>query len=229
MINTVTTTIAGNLIKIETGRLAKQADGSVLVSCGNNMVLVTAVSAKEAKPDQGFFPLTVEFIEKFYAIGKIPGGYFKREGKPSTESVLNARIVDRPIRPLFPEGYMNDTQVVASILSADGAFPVEILASIGASAALHISDIPFAGPTAACQVGRVDGQFIANPTPEQKAKSDMDIIVSGTKNGILMVEGEAQFITEADALAALKFGHQSLMPLLQIQDELREKDRKSVV
>ena len=223
MINTVTTTIAGNQIKIETGRLAKQTDGSVLVSCGNNMVLVTAVSAKEPKPDQGFFPLTVEFLEKFYSIGRIPGGYFKREGKPSTESILNARIVDRPIRPLFPEGYMNDTQVVATILSADGAFPVEVLASIGASAALHISDIPFAGPTAACQVARVDGQFIANPTPEQKAKSDMDIIVSGTKNGLLMVEGEAQFITEADALAALKFGHQSIMPLLQIQDELREK------
>jgi len=223
MINTVTTTIAGNQIKIETGRLAKQTDGSVLVTCGNNVVLVTAVSAKEPKPDQGFFPLTVEFIEKFYAIGKIPGGYFKREGKPSTESVLNARLVDRPIRPLFPEGYMNDTQVVATILSADGAFPVEVLASLGASAALHISDIPFAGPTAACQVGRVDGQFIANPTPEQKAKSDMDVIVSGTKNGILMVEGECQFITEADALAAMKFGHQSLIPLLQIQDELREK------
>lgn len=223
MVNTVTTTIAGNQIKIETGRIAKQADGSVLVSSGNNVVLVTAVSAKEAKPDQGFFPLTVEFIEKFYSIGKIPGGYFKREGKPSTESVLNARIIDRPIRPLFPEGYLNDTQVVATILSADGAFPVEILASLGASAALHISDIPFAGPTAACQVARVDGQFIANPTPEQKAKSDMDIIVSGTKNGLLMVEGEAQFITEADALAALKFGHQSLMPLLQIQEELREK------
>ncbi|MEQ1721859.1 MAG: polyribonucleotide nucleotidyltransferase [Pseudobdellovibrio sp.] len=223
MVNTVTTTIAGQQIKIETGRLAKQADGSVLVSSGNNSVLVTVVSSKTAKPDQGFFPLSVEFQEKFYAIGKIPGGYFKREAKPSTESVLNARILDRPIRPLFPEGYLNDTQVVATILSADGAFPVEILASLGASAALHISDIPFAGPTAACQVGRVDGQFIANPTPEQKAKSDMDIIVSGTKNGILMVEGEAQFITEADALAALKFGHQSLLPLLQIQEELREK------
>ncbi len=223
MVNTVTTTIAGNQIKIETGRIAKQADGSVLVSSGNNVVLVTAVSAKEPKPDQGFFPLTIEFIEKFYSIGKIPGGYFKREGKPSTESVLNARILDRPLRPLFPEGYLNDTQVVATILSADGAFPVEILASLGASAALHISDIPFAGPTAACQVARVDGQFIANPTPEQKSKSDMDIIVSGTKNGLLMVEGEAQFITEADALAALKFGHQSLMPLLQIQEELREK------
>lgn len=223
MINTVTTSVAGQQIKIETGRLAKQADGSVLVTSGNNMVLVTAVSNKEAKPDQGFFPLTVEYIEKFYAIGKIPGGYFKREGKPTTDSVLSARIIDRPIRPLFPEGYLNDTQVVATVLSADGAFPIDVLASLGASAALHISDIPFYGPTAACQVARVDGQFIANPTPEQKVKSDMDIIVSGTKNGILMVEGEAQFISEADALAALKFGHQSLLPLLQIQEELREK------
>ena len=223
MVNTVTTIIAGQQIKIETGRLAKQADGSVLVTSGNNMVLVTAVSSKTAKPDQGFFPLSVEYIEKFYAVGKIPGGYFKREAKPSNDSVLSARMIDRPIRPLFPEGYLNDTQVVATILSADGAFPLDVLASLGASAALHISDIPFSGPTASCQVGRVDGQFIANPNPEQKAKSDMDIIVSGTKNGLLMVEGEAQFITEADALAALKFGHHSLLPLLKIQDELREK------
>ena len=223
MVNTVTTSIAGKQITLETGRLAKQTDGSVLVTCGNNMVLVTAVSAKEAKPDQSFFPLTVEFIEKYYAIGKIPGGYFKREGKPSTDSILSARIIDRPIRPLFPEGYLNDTQVVATILSADGSFPMDVLSSLGASAALHISNIPFNGPTAACQVGRVNGQFIANPTPEQLAQSDMDIIVSGTKNGILMVEGEAKFISEADALAALKFGHQSLMPLLQMQEELREK------
>jgi len=223
MMTTVTTSVAGRQITIETGRLAKQTDGSVLVTCGNNMVLVTAVSAKEPKPDQSFFPLTVEFIEKFYAIGKIPGGYFKREGKPSNDSVLSARIVDRPIRPLFPEGYLNDTQVVVTILSADGAFPLDVLASIGSSAALHISDIPFHGPTAACQVARVDGKFIANPTPEQRAKSDMDIIVSGTKNGILMVEGEAQFISEADALAALKFGHDSIKPLLAMQDELREK------
>jgi polyribonucleotide nucleotidyltransferase len=223
MINTVTTSVAGQQIKIETGRMAKQADGSVLVTSGNNMVLVTAVSAKEAKPDQGFFPLSVEYIEKFYSIGKIPGGYFKREGKPSTESVLSARLIDRPIRPLFPEGYLNDTQVVATVLSADGAFPMDVLASLGASAALHISDIPFFGPTASCMVARVDGKFIANPTPEQKAKSDMEIIVSGTKNGLLMVEGESSFVSEADVLAALKFGHQSLMPLLQMQEELREK------
>lgn len=223
MVNTVTTSIAGKQITIETGRLAKQTDGSVLVTCGNNVVLVTAVSAKEAKPDQSFFPLTVEFIEKYYAIGKIPGGYFKREGKPSNDSVLSARIVDRPIRPLFPEGYLNDTQVVATILSADGSFSMDVLASLGASAALHISNIPFSGPTAACHVARVNGQFIANPTPEQIATSDMDILVSGTKNGLLMVEGETKFISEADALAALKFGHQSLMPLLQMQEELREK------
>jgi len=223
MVNTVTTSVAGKQITIETGRLAKQTDGSVLVTCGNNVVLVTAVSSKEAKPDAGFFPLTVEFIEKYYAIGKIPGGYFKREGKPTTDSVLSARIIDRPIRPLFPEGYFNDTQVVATVLSADGSFSIDVLASLGASAALHISDIPFSGPTAACQVARVNGQFIANPTPEQLANSDMDIIVSGTKNGLLMVEGETKFISEADALNALKFGHQSIMPLLQMQDELREK------
>ncbi len=223
MVNTVTTSIAGKQITIETGRLAKQTDGSVLVTSGNNMVLVTVVSNKTAKPDQGFFPLTVEYIEKFYATGKIPGGYFKREGKPSNDSVLSARMIDRPIRPLFPEGYLNDTQVVATVLSADGSFSMDVLSSLGASAALHISDIPFAGPVATCQVGRVDGQFIANPTPEQLAKSDMDMIVSGTKNGLLMVEGETKFISESDALSALKFGHQSLMPLLQMQDELREK------
>lgn len=222
MKTTVTTSVGGKQITIETGRLAKQADGAVLVTSGNNMVLVTAVSSREPK-DVDFFPLTVEYQEKFYATGKIPGGYFKREGKPTTNAVLTARLIDRPIRPCFPEGYRNDTQVVATVLSADGAFPIEILASIGASAALHISDIPFSGPTAAVQVGRVDGQLVANPTPQQKEKSDMDIIVAGTRNGLLMVEGETKFISEADALAALKFGHQALLPLLNAQDELREK------
>ena len=222
MKTTVTTSVGGNQITIETGRLAKQANGSVLVTSGNNMVLVTAVSSRN-ESTLDFFPLTVEYQEKFYATGKIPGGYFKREGKPTTEAVLNARLIDRPIRPLFPEGYRFDTQVVATVLSSDGAFPVEILASIGASAALHISDIPFAGPTAAVAVGRVNGELIANPTPQQREKSDLEIIVAGTRNGILMVEGEAKFITEADALAALKFGHQNQIPLLNAQDELREK------
>ncbi len=222
MKTTVTTSVGGKQITIETGRLAKQADGSTLVTCGNNMVLVTAVSSRKTST-LDFFPLTVEYIEKFYATGKIPGGYFKREGKPTNDAVLTARLIDRPIRPLFPEGYRNETQVVATVLSADGSFPVEILASLGASAALHVSDIPFSGPTAAIQVGRVDGEFIANPTPQQMEKSDMDIIVAGTRNGLLMVEGETKFISESDALAALKFGHQSMMPLLNAQDELREK------
>ncbi|MFS4460313.1 polyribonucleotide nucleotidyltransferase [Bdellovibrio sp. HCB2-146] len=222
MKTTVTTSVGGKQITIETGRLAKQADGSVLVSCGNNMVLVTAVSSKK-QSELDFFPLTVEYIEKFYATGKIPGGYFKREAKPSTDSVLIARLIDRPIRPVFPEGYRHETQVVATVISADGSFPLEVLSSLGASAALHCSDIPFNGPTAAIQVARVDGQLIANPTPQQLEKSDMNIVVAGTRNGLLMVEGETQFISEADVLAALKFGHQSMMPLLNAQDELREK------
>ncbi len=222
MKTTVTTLVGDKQITIETGRMAKQADGSVLVSCGNNMVLVTAVSSRKTST-LDFFPLTVEFIEKFYATGKIPGGYFKREGKPTTDAVLTARLIDRPIRPKFPEGYRCETQIVATVLSSDGSFPAEILASLGASAALHISDIPFAGPTAAMQVGRVDGQLIANPTPQQMEKSDFDIIVAGTRNGILMVEGECRFISEADMLSALKFGHQALLPLFNAQDELREK------
>lgn len=222
MKTTVTTSVGGKQITIETGRLAKQADGSTLVTCGNNIVLVTAVSSRK-QSTLDFFPLTVEYIEKFYATGKIPGGYFKREGKPTNDAVLTARLIDRPIRPLFPEGYRFETQVVATVLSADGSFPVEMLATLGASASLHVSDIPFNGPNAAVQVGRVDGELIANPTPQQMEKSDMDIIVAGTRNGILMVEGETKFISEADVLAALKFGHQSLMPLLNAQDELREK------
>ncbi len=222
MKTTVTTSVGGRQITIESGRLAKQSDGSVLVTCGNNMVLVTAVASRQ-QSEKDFFPLQVEYIEKFYATGKIPGGYFKREGKPTNDAVLSARLIDRPIRPVFPEGYRNETQVVATILSADGAFPLDILASLGASSALHISDIPFNGPTAAVQVGRVEGQFIANPTPQQMEKSDMNIVVAGTRQGLLMVEGECRFITEADALAALKFGHQSIMPFLNAQDELREK------
>lgn len=222
MKTTVTTSVGGRQITIETGRLAKQADGAALVSCGNNIVLVTAVSSKK-ESTLDFFPLTVEYQEKFYATGKIPGGYFKREGRPTSDAILNARLMDRPIRPSFPEGYRYETQVVITVLSADGAFPIEILGSLGASAALHISDIPFNGPTAAVQVGRVDGQLIANPTPQQMERSDFNIVVAGTRNGILMVEGECKLVSEADALAAMKFGHQSLLPLLNAQDELREK------
>ena len=218
----VTTNVGGKTITIEAGRLAKQADGSVLVTAGNNMVLVTAVSSKR-ESTLDFFPLTVEYQEKFYATGKIPGGYFKREGRPTNQATLTARLIDRPLRPSFPEGYRFETQIVATTLSFDGTFPLEILANLGASAAIHISDIPFNGPTAAIQIGRVNGQFVLNPTAAQLETSDMDMIVAGTRNGILMVEGESKFISEADALAALKFGHSSMKTFFDMQDELREK------
>jgi polyribonucleotide nucleotidyltransferase len=218
----VTGKVGDNTITIETGRLAKQADGSVLVSCGSNMVLVTAVSARDPK-DVDFFPLTVEYQEKFYATGKIPGGYFKREGRPTTNATLTARLIDRPIRPCFPEGFRCETQVIATTLSFDGTFPIDVLASLGASAALHISNIPFNGPTASVQVARIGGQFKANPSLADLEKSDTNITVAGTRNGILMVEGETKFITEAEVLEALKFAHKSMMPLFDMQDELRSK------
>jgi polyribonucleotide nucleotidyltransferase len=220
MIHKITTSVAGKTITIETGKVARQADGAVWVTCGNNIVLVTVVSNRKTS-DLDFFPLTVEYQERFYASGKIPGGYFKREGKPTTDAVLTARLIDRPIRPLFPEFYRSETQIVATPLSVDGQFPMEVLASLGASAALHISDIPFQGPTAALQVGRVDGVLIANPTPQQLEKSDFDIIVAGTAQGILMVEGEARFVSEADVLEALKFAHHHMGPLFEAQQELR--------
>lgn len=219
---TATARVGESTITIETGRLAKQADGSVLVTSGNNMVLVTAVSSKEPK-DVDFFPLTVEYQEKFYATGKIPGGYFKREGRPTTNATLTARLIDRPIRPCFPEGYRCETQVIATTLSFDGTFPIDVLASLGASAALHISDIPFNGPTASSQVARINGQFVINPSMADLENSDMNITVAGTRNGILMVEGESKFITEADVLEALKFAHKSMMPMFDMQDELRTK------
>lgn len=222
MKQTVSTNLGGRNLTIETGKMAKQADGSVVVTSGNNMVLVTVVSSK--KPSAlDFFPLTVEYQEKFYATGKIPGGYFKREGRPTTNATLTARLIDRPIRPCFPEGYRHDTQVVATTLSFDGSFPIEILASLGASAALQLSDIPFNGPTAAVQVARVDGQLVANPSVSDLERSEMDIIVAGTRNGILMVEGECEFLSEAEVLQALKFAHESMTPLFDLQDELVQK------
>lgn len=217
----VSTEVGGTKISIETGRLAKQADASALVTAGDNMVLVTVVSSRD-ESTMDFFPLTVEYAEKFYATGRIPGGYFKREGRPTNLATLTARLIDRPIRPCFPEGYRHETQVVAMVLSYDGQFPIDILASIGASAALHVSDIPFSGPTAAIQVARIDGKFVANPNMADLEKSDMDVVIAGTRNGILMVEGETKFIPEKDVLAALKFGHDALKPVFDMQDELRK-------
>ena len=213
--------IDGREVTLESGRLAKQADGSVLVSSGNNIVLVTVVSSSQPSSFD-FFPLTVEYSEKFYSTGKIPGGYFKREGRPSGEAILNCRLIDRPIRPCFPEGYRFETQIVATILSYDGQYPVNSLASIGASAALHCSSIPFNGPIASVKVAKSGGRLIANPTREQLENTEMEMLIAATRQGLLMVEGEAQFISEAEALEALKFGHESMKEAFEAQDQLRE-------
>ena len=219
---TSSTKSGDHTITIETGTLARQADGSVLVSCGEDRVLATVVSLK-TESDLDFFPLTVEYQEKFYAAGKIPGGFFRREGRPSYEATLTSRMIDRPIRPCFPEGYCYDTQIVATTLSYSGQVPLGVLAGIGASAALHISDIPFNGPVASVQVVRLNDQWKINPSLEEAEKADLNFIVAGTRKGILMVEGEAQFISEKEALEALKFAHQNIQPLLDIQDDLRKQ------
>ena len=217
--------IQGQTITVETGYLARQSDASVYVSCGNNHVLVTAVSSKK-ESDLDFFPLTVEYQEKFYSVGRFPGGFFKREGRPSSEAILNARLIDRPIRPCFPENYKNETQVAAMILSSDGAFPVEVLAGIGVSTAFHISDIPFGGPVGFLKVILKDGEYILNPKEredKEEADPDMELIVAGTSKGLLMVEGESQFVSEKQALEALKFAHKSMAPLFEMQEDLRKK------
>jgi len=214
--------IGGKEISIETGCLAKQANSSVLVKCGEDVVLVTVTSACEPS-DQDFFPLTVEYQERFYSAGRIPGGFFKREGRPSHESILSARMIDRPIRPCFPEGYRYETQIVATVLSCSNSFQVDILASLGASAALHISDIPFSGPTSAIQIIRVNGEFILNPSSDLVEKSDINLTLAGTKEGILMVEGESQFVSEKCILDILKKGHESVVSLIGIQEDLRNQ------
>src|SRR6185436_11465172 len=181
-IHRVSCEMGGKTLSIETGKMAKQADGSVLVSYGDTRVLLTACCAKDPRPGADFFPLTVEFAEKFYAAGKIPGSFPRREGRPTLGSTLSARMIDRPIRPLFPEGFFYDTQVVATILSVDKEADLDVCAAAGASAALHISDIPFNGPTAACRMGRVNGQWTVNPTWDQidKNETDMEILIAGT-------------------------------------------------
>ena len=207
-------------ITIETGKLAKQADGAVTVQLGETIIIVAAVAATKAKEGQDFFPLTVDYREKAAAAGKFPGGYFKREGRPTEKEILTCRLTDRPIRPLFPKGWYNEVQVQTVVLSADGENDPDILSIIGASAALMVSDIPWDGPLGAVRVGRVNGKFIANPTHAEQAESDLDLVYVGNANDIVMYEGAAKEITEADFNAALKFGHDCCQPIITAQKEL---------
>ncbi|HZI02521.1 MAG TPA: polyribonucleotide nucleotidyltransferase, partial [Archangium sp.] len=214
-------------LTIETGHMAKQADGSVVVRYGDTMLLVTAVSAREKK-DVDFLPLTVEYQEKLYSAGRIPGSYFKREGRLTEKETLASRIVDRSCRPLFPEGYAYETQVIASVISADPEHEGDIHGITGASAALWVSDIPFNGPIAGIRVGRVDGKLIANPTRKQRELSDIDLVMAVSREAVVMVEGGAEEVSEADMVAALEFGKQSALPVLDLQDELRRALNKTV-
>jgi len=213
------TKFGNNELILETGKMAKQANGSVTVQYGGTMMLVTVCMSKEPREGQGFFPLTVEYQEKTYAAGKIPGGFFKREGRPSESEILTARLIDRPIRPLFPEGLLNEVQIMGIVLSSDGENDPDILSVIGASAALSISDIPFNGPLACCRVGRLDNQFILNPTYAELEKSDLDLVVVANNKGIVMLECKAREVSEEIFLEAVKFGYENLQCILGLQKE----------
>ncbi|HEY5659003.1 MAG TPA: polyribonucleotide nucleotidyltransferase [Myxococcota bacterium] len=220
--------MGGREMSIETGRLAKQAAGAALVTCGETVVLVTATHS-DPRPGIDFFPLVVDFVEKTSAAGKIPGGFFKREGRLSDREVLVSRFIDRSIRPLFADGYRDETQIIATVLSADGQNAPDIAAFIGASAALTISEIPFLGPIGAVRVGRVDGQFVFNPLLEQFAESDVNVIVAGSRNALVMVEGSANEVPEAEMLEALKLAHGEIIKCIDVQEELAKRVGKSKV
>jgi polyribonucleotide nucleotidyltransferase len=225
MKESVTIDFAGRPLTITTGELAKQADGSVLVQYVDTVVLVTAVAQKEESKND-FLPLTVNYQEMAYAAGKFPGGFFKREGRPSSSEVLMSRLIDRPLRPLFPKGFRNEVQVIATVLSADQENDPGMVGMIGASAAMVLSGIPFEGPFAGVRVGRKDGVFLINPVPADMDESDLDIVVVGTKDAILMVEGEARFISGGDLIEAIQFGHQNIIPLVEMQEALQAKAAK---
>lgn len=215
--------VGGRTLAVETGKIARQADGAVLVRYGETLVLVTVVASNEIRQGIDFVPLTVEYQEKGYAAGKIPGNYFRREiGRPGEKATLTSRIIDRPIRPLFPKNYRNETQLIAAVLSADNENDPDVLAVIGASAALEISDIPFAGPIACVRVGRIDGHFKVNPTRLELEESDIDLIVAGSRDAVVMVEGGGYFVKEEDMLEAIFFGHQSLQPIIDLQVKLKD-------
>src|SRR5678816_4654585 len=222
-VNKVSAMIGERELSIETGKLAKQAHGSVVVRYGETVVLVTACAAKEPREGLDFFPLTVDYRENFYAAGKIPGGFFIRLGKPSEREVLNSRMIDRPIRPLFPEGYKNETQVIALVLSADTDIDPSMHAIVGASTALYTSSIPFTHPVAAVRVGLIDGRYYLNPTYSEIKNSRLNLAVAGMEDGIVMVEAGANEVSEEVMVEALNCGHQAIKQIIQLQKDLYAK------
>jgi polyribonucleotide nucleotidyltransferase len=224
MIKNSSIEINGKSLYVETGRIAKQANGSAVVTFGETVVLVTAVSTDEIREGIDFLPLTVEYQEMSYAGGRIPGNFFRRDmGRPGEKETLTSRLIDRPLRPLFPDNYHYETQVIATVLSTDKENEADVLAMLGASTALEISDIPFAGPIAGVRVGRVDGRFIANPTLTQQVESDINLIVACNRSGIIMVESGSLFVSESDMIEAIFFGHEAIQPMLDIQEELKNE------
>jgi polyribonucleotide nucleotidyltransferase len=223
MIQNFSMELDGRKLNVETGRIAKQASGSAVVTLGETVVLVTAVSTNEVREGIDFLPLTVEYQEMSYAGGRVPGNFFRRDmGRPSEKETLTARLIDRPLRPLFPDNYHFETQVIASVLSTDKENEGDVLAILGASAALEISDIPFKGPIAGVRVGRLDGRLIANPTVSQLEDADINLIVAGNRNAVVMVEGGGKFVSESDMIDAIFFGHEAMQPMLDLQEDLKK-------
>jgi polyribonucleotide nucleotidyltransferase len=224
MIKNYTVDINGKALNLEVGRIARQANGSAVVTCGETCVLVTVVSTDQVREGVDFLPLTVEYQEMSYAGGRIPGNFFRRDmGRPSEKETLTARLIDRPLRPLFPDNYFYETQVIATVLSTDRENDADMLAMLGASTALEVSDVPFFGPIAGVRVGRIDGQFVANPTRTEQEASDIDLIVAGNRAGIVMVEAGALFVPESDMIDAIFYGHEAIQPLLDMQEQLKRE------
>ena len=216
----------GRKLILETGKVAKQATGSVIATYGETKVLATVCAAKEVKEDQDFFPLTVNYQEKYYATGKIPGGFMKRESKPSEHEVLVSRLIDRPIRPLFPDAFKNEVQIICTVLGHDQKTTSDVVAMLAASAALAVSGIPFLGPIGAAKIGYKDGQYILNPTIEEQKESDLELTVAGTKEGVLMVESEANELSEETMLGAVMFGFNSFQPIIDMINDLAKEAGK---
>src|SRR6185436_15710264 len=220
-------TINNKTLSFETGKLAKQAGGSIIVRYGDSVVLVTACRSGSPREGIDFLPLTVDYKEYTYASGRIPGGFFKREGKPSEKEVLTSRVIDRPIRPLFPSGWRNESQIIALVLSADANFDPDVLALTGASAALALSSIPFQKTIAGVRVGQVEGKFIINPTYEQRRKSSLDLVIAGSKDGLVMVEAGAKEVSEEDVVQALEAGHTAIKRIVDTIDALAKDAGKA--